>query len=437
MLSALNYAIEQVDPATLVDRSVRIARDSIVIKGINGGKIKLDNVDKVYVIGAGKASAGMANSLGAILGKKLTGGAITLPIGEKAKLRREFHSVIKVTEGAHPVPNTAGLTGAMQIIKVLGEAGSKDLVFMLISGGGSALLPLPAPGLKLSDKQRLTNMMLRSGATIRELNIVRKHLSGIKGGQLLNYSRGSRVVSLILSDVINDDLSSIASGPTSPDPSTFHDALKILRKYKLLKRTDPAVCHIIDGSKGRFKDTPKGGDPVFRRVHNVLIGNNQVACKAAARYIRRRRIFAEYLGSGFDGEARDYGGFLARLSGDLKSKGRRSFAVVLGGETTVTIKGTSGVGGRNQEAALACAIQQPSDVLVACMGTDGIDGSSDAAGALISDATSQLANRKKTNLLRLLNRHDSYHALKAAKSLIFTGRTGTNVNDIAIICSAD
>jgi glycerate-2-kinase len=244
-------------------------------------------------------------------------------------------------------------------------------------------------------------------------------------------------VSLILSDVINDDLSSIASGPTSPDPSTFHDALAILRKYKLLKLTDPAVCHIIDGSKGRVKDTPKEGDPVFDRVRNVLIGNNQLACKAVVRYIRKRRIFAEYLGSGFDGEAKDYGRFLARLSGDLKSKGRKSFAVVLGGETTVTIKGTPGTGGRNQEAALACVIQQPSGVLVACMGTDGIDGSSDAAGALVSAATSQIANRKKIDLLRHLNRHDSYHALKAAKSVIFTGRTGTNVNDVAIICSAD
>ena len=425
------------DPVTLVRRSVKINRDSIAVNGIKGEKIKLNGVDKVYLVGAGKASAGMADSLCAILGKKLALGAITVPVGEKGKLRREYRSVVEVTEAAHPVPDSAGLRGAEQIIKVLAGAGSNDLVFMLISGGGSALLPLPAPGLNLSDKQKVTNKLLRSGATIQELNTVRKHLSGIKGGQLLNYSKDARIVSLILSDVIDDDLSSIASGPTSPDASTFNDALRILKKYKLLDTGDPAVRHIINGSRGLVNDTPKAGDPVFSKVHNVLIGNNQVACMAATLYLRRCRISTEYLGSGFDGEARGYGCFLARLAGDLRGKRRKRFAVVLGGETTVTIRGTPGVGGRNQEAALSCAIQQPSGVLVACMGTDGIDGSADAAGSLISSATFQIANRKKINLLRHLDRHDSYPALKAANSLIFTGRTGTNVNDIAIISSLD
>ena len=437
MLSALNYALEQVDPATLVKRSVKVNRDSIAVNGIKGEKIKLDGIDKVYLVGAGKASAGMTDSLCAILGKKLTRGAITVPIGEKGRVRREFRSVVEVIEGAHPVPNSAALRGARQIIKVIAGAGSNDLIFMLISGGGSALLPLPAPGLKLSDKQRITNKLLRSGATIQELNTVRKHLSGIKGGQLLNYSKDAHIVSLILSDVIDDDLSSIASGPTSPDPSTFSDALGILTRYKLLDTGDPAVRHIISGSKGLVKDTPKAGDPVFSRVRNVLIGNNQVACRAAALYLRRRRIITEYLGSGFGGEAIEYGRFLARLAGDLNSNHSKRFAVVLGGETTVTIRGTPGVGGRNQEAALSCAIRQPSGVLVACMGTDGIDGSSDAAGSLISSATSKIAKSKKIDFLRHLGRHDSYPALKAANSLIFTGRTGTNVNDIAIISSVD
>jgi glycerate 2-kinase len=437
VLSALNYALEQVDPAGLVKSSVKVKGDSIAVKGIKGEKIKLKDFDKVYVVGAGKACARMADSLCVILGKKLTLGAITVPIGEKNKVKREFRSVLEVTEGTHPVPNSSGLRGAEKIIKVLDTASSNDLVFMLISGGGSALLPLPAPGLKLSDKQRITNKLLFSGATIREVNTVRKHLSGIKGGQLLRYSNYARVVSLILSDVIDDDLSSIASGPTSPDPSTFPDALKTLRKYNLVDPKDPAIRHIINGSRGLVRDTPKRGDPVFNRVHNILIGNNELACRAAVRFLRRSHISTEYLGSRFDGEAKEYGSFLARLAVDLKAQSRSRFAVVLGGETTVTISGTAGTGGRNQEAGLSCAIQQPLQILAATMGTDGIDGSSDAAGSLVSSATCQIANRKKIDLRLHLDRHDSYPALKAANSLIFTGRTGTNVNDIAIISSVD
>jgi glycerate-2-kinase len=437
ILSALNYALEQVDPATLVKSSVKTKGDSIAVKGIKDEKVKLKDFDKVYVIGAGKACARMANALCVILGKKLTLGAITVPIGERNKVKREFRSVLEVTEGAHPVPDSSGLRGARKIIKVLAKANTNDLVFMLISGGGSALLPLPAAGLKLSDKQRITNKLLFSGATIHEINTVRKHLSGIKGGQLLRYSNDARVVSLVLSDVIDDDFSSIASGPTSPDPSTFADALKTVRKYNLVNPKDPAIRYIINGSRGLVRETPKRGDPVFNRMHNILIGNNEVACRAAVRFLRSRQISTEYLGSRFDGEAKDFGSFLARLAVDMKRQSRARFAVVLGGETTVTIRGTAGTGGRNQEAGLSCAILQPLQLLVANMGTDGIDGGSDAAGSLVSSATSHIANRKKIDLRRHLDRHDSYPALKAANSLIFTGRTGTNVNDIAIISSVD
>lgn len=433
MLSALDYALERVDPAVLVKCSVKFDR-KLSVTGMKGDKITFDNVEKIYVVGAGKACARMTESLCSILGRRLTQAAITIPYGEKTKISQAFASVVKVTHGAHPVPDSSGLQGSKRILDVLAKASNKDIIFVLISGGGSALLPFPAPGLKLSDKQRMTNSLLRSGATIQEVNIVRKHLSAIKGGQLLRHTNNARVVSLILSDVIDDDMSSIASGPTYPDASTFSDALKIIKKYKLGNASDSAVNYIMNGTQGLVSDTPKPGDAVFDKVHNILIGNNEVACLAAVSHLRRHRIKAAYLGSRFDGEAREFGSFLARLADDLQTQGRTRFAVVLGGETTVMIEGAAGKGGRNQEAGLSCAIEGIRGPLVACIGTDGIDGKSDAAGSLVSSLTAELAKAKGIDLQQHLDRHDSYQALKAIHSLIFTGKTGTNVNDMAIIC---
>ena len=435
IVSALDHALRQVDPAVLVKRAVSFDSE-LTVTGIRGEKIVLQDIDDIYVVGAGKACARMAGTLSKILGHRLTQGAITIPHDENETFSRKFNSSIKVTRGAHPVPDNSGLEGSRRIIEVLAKATAADLVFVLISGGGSALLPLPAPGINLEDKQDITNRLLRSGAAIQEVNTVRKHLSAIKGGQLLRYINGARVVSLILSDVIDDDMSSIASGPTYPDSTTFADALAIVKKYRVAGRSDRASGYLVKGARGLVNDTPKPDDNVFKNVHNVLIGNNEVACTAAVKYLRRHGVNTVYLGSRFAGEARAFGRFLAHLTSDLTAHGRGSFAIVLGGETTVKIKGSAGIGGRNQEAALACATAVPSGTLVACMGTDGIDGSSDAAGALVSETSRLIAKRKKIDLERYLDRHDSYHALGKINSLIFTGRTGTNVNDIAIIYSA-
>jgi glycerate 2-kinase len=239
------------------------------------------------------------------------------------------------------------------------------------------------------------------------------------------------VVSLILSDVIGDDLGMIASGPTYPDSSTFADALKILRKYRV-EAPDAAAKLIAKGVKGKTAETPKPQDPIFSRIQNMLIGNNAIACKAAAGYLKKRGVKTVYLGSEFDGDAKEFGAFLARLTSGF---GRRDLAVVAGGETTVKLhRRKNGLGGRNQEAALAClATLDRQDVAVGCMGTDGMDGNSDAAGALLSPKTIVLA--RKMDLQRYLDMHDSYHALKKLRSLIFTGYTGTNVNDISICMS--
>jgi glycerate 2-kinase len=427
VLAALEAAIESVRPAALVRRAVKFNRE-LLVRDIHGRIVRLRKFDHVYIVGAGKASAGMADILCSILHGRVAAGAITVPRGVKAKIRG-----ISVTQASHPVPDRSGIEGTKKILNVLKKAGQGDLVFVLISGGGSALMPLPAAGMSLADKQNVTNLLLRSGASIHEMNAVRKHLSDVKGGQLLRHIDNScTVVSLIISDVVGDNLDVIASGPTSPDRSTFADALKIMKKYGI-KNPDAALAHIARGAKGGREETPKPRDPVFSHVHNMLIGNNSVACTGAVNYLKKHGVQAVHLGSEFDGEARDFGVFLAGLASDLGSK---PFAIVAGGETTVRLNRVgNGTGGRNQEAALACMMElRRNDLALACMGTDGIDGNSDAAGALVSPKTVTLA--KRMDLKKYLNSHDSYHAFKKLRSLIFTGYTGTNVNDIAIICKA-
>ena len=397
------------------------------MRDIYGNVEKLREFDRVYIVGAGKAASGMAYALSSILDNKVAAGAITVPRGTKAKIKR-----VLVTEASHPIPDDAGIEGTKKILSILRKADQNDLVIVLISGGGSALMPLPASGISLADKQKITSSLLRSGASIHEINSVRKHLSAVKGGQLLRHvNKSCTSLSLVLSDVIGDDLGIIASGPTYPDSSTFGDALNILRKYRI-ENPVTAIEYIAKGAKGEIEETPKPQQKLFSRTHNVLIGNNAFACKAAVGYLKKRGMYAVNLGSQFDGEAKEFGVFLARLTLGL---GEKRFAIVAGGETTVKLntRKNNGLGGRNQEAALACLAElDRHDVAIGCMGTDGIDGNSDAAGALISSKTILLA--KKMDLQKYLNMHDSYHAFKKLRSLIFTGFTGTNVNDIAIIC---
>lgn len=427
VIAALEAALKRVMPEVLVKHAVRFDKGDLLVCDVYGKNIRLSQFDRVYVVGAGKAAAGMANALYSIFGKKIVDGSITVPYRTNAKLE----GMLSVTLASHPVPDSSGIQGTKKILDVVGKARKGDLIFVLISGGGSALMPLPAPGISLADKRNITDQLLRSGATIHEMNSVRKHLSAVKGGQLLrSIDRSCTVVSLIISDVVGDDLGIISSGPTCPDDSTFQDALRILRKYKI-RKPDAVVERITRGSKGEVEETPKPNDPLFSRVHNVLIGNNAIACLGAVNYLKKRGIRAVHLGSEFDGEAMEFGKFMADLASDLDS---RSFAIVAGGETTVKLGRSSGVGGRNQEAALAYLTRARQGAVAAFMGTDGMDGNSDAAGALISPRTIALA--KKVDLEKYLRNHDSYHALKKLHSLIITGYTGTNVNDLAIVCNA-
>lgn len=413
--------------------------DGVSVRDIYGTVSRFRDFDKIYVAGAGKAVAAMTNALCALFGKTIAEGAISVPYGDRKNIKKSNRPIIAVTEAAHPVPDDSGLVGSKKVLRLLQKVRRNDLLFFLVSGGGSALLPHPAPGLGLSDKRRITDKLLRSGATIQEMNVVRKHLSSIKGGQILRQMGDScHVVSLILSDVIDDDLSSIASGPTCPDQSTFGDALRIVRKYRAASESDPAVKYLAEGTKGTRQETPKPGDPLFSRVHNVLMGNNALACSAAVNYLRSRALHTVYLGSRFDGEAKDFGTFLGQLASDLYRKSPAPFAVVLGGETTVSLgMNRAGTGGRNQEAALACAIQMKElPLAVVTMGTDGIDGNSRAAGAVVSSKTFLMVKKTELDPSKFLLLHDSYSAFRMLKSSIVTGRTGTNVNDIALICAA-
>lgn len=426
LLAALEAGIESVMPGALIRRAVKFDRE-LAVRDLRGKTIQIGKFDRVYIVGAGKAAAGMASALHTILHGRVVEGAITIPYGVRATIKG-----ISVTQASHPAPDRSGVEGTKKILAVMNKARPGDLIFVLISGGGSALMPLPAPDITLADKQKITDRLLGSGASIQEINAVRKHLSAVKGGQLLRHVDGCTVVSLIMSDVVGDNLGVIASGPTCPDSSTFQYALKILKKYSI-KGPDAALERITRGSKGKIEETPKPGDAIFSRVHNVLIGNNAIACMGAVDYLKKRGVRAVHLGSEFDGEAKKFGTFFARLASDL---GSQPFAIVAGGETTVRLsRSGNGTGGRNQEAALACIMElRRQDVTAAFMGTDGIDGNSDAAGALVSPKTIALA--KKLKLKKYIESHDSFSVIKKLHSLIFTGYTGTNVNDIAMICKA-
>jgi glycerate 2-kinase len=396
--------------------------------------------ESVYLIGAGKGTAKMASAISEILTDKISGGAITIPYGTACNI-----DGISVTHSSHPIPDAAGVKGTRKMIEILRKTSSSDLVIVLISGGASSLMPYPAKNLSLTEKQNISNSLILSGASIEEVNTVRKHLSRVKGGQLPRYkSRECQLVSLIISDVINDKLDVIGSGPTCPDSSSYEDAARVLKKYGLWNRQYQEVrTAIAEGLRKRRRETPKPGDTIFQRVANILIGNNNVACTAAARYLNSRGIQAHKLGTSFGGEAKVFGGKLANLAKEVQFE-NSPFAFVLGGETVVRVKKLkkNGVGGRNQEAVLAAAIRLEDfriekDTTILSVGTDGIDGNSEAAGAFVNSQVLSNIKRKHLDAYNFWKTHNSYGFFRQLNSLIITGKTGTNVNDISIICKAE
>lgn len=421
--------LQAVDPYEAVRRQVRIRRGRLTI-GSQG--YSLQQLNRIVVVGAGKASGRMAQALEAQLGARVETGLVVVKYGHGAPTKK-----IRIVEAGHPVPDQAGLQAGREIMAMIGVLQPDDLLIVLLSGGASSLLPAPASGISLKDKQETTKLLLRSGARIQEMNAVRKHLSCMKGGQLAA-ATSARVASVILSDVIGNDLGTIGSGPTAPDPTTFREAKTILERYGVAQKVPASVRRRMEaGLAETVAETPKPGDALFRRVDNVLIGDNQEAVDAAAKAARAQGLRTLVLSTTVTGEAREIAKLFGAMAREIEARGRpiaRPCCVIAGGEPTVTIRG-QGKGGRAQEFALAAALEIAglSAVWVAGFATDGTDGPTTVAGAVVDGETVSRAQRGKLNPFRALQDNDAYSFFKKLHGHIVTGPTGTNVNDLYLL----
>ena len=414
-LSIFGAALAAADPADAVQRRLE--------------RLDLSRFRRIYVLGAGKAGASMAQAAERVLGRRIAAGWVNVKDGHTATLRR-----IELRECGHPVPDERGVEGARRILEIASAAQKDDLVVCLISGGASALMPLPAEPITLEEKREVTRLLLASGADIHEINAVRKHLSKIKGGQLARAAAPAAVESLLLSDVVGDALDVIGSGPTAPDASTFNGAAAVLYRYGLMDRVPETVSErFARGGLGEIPETPKPGDPVFRRVRNTVVGSNRLALRAAARRARALGYHVMTLASEVQGETREVARMHAAIAREIACAGqplRRPACVITGGETTVTIRG-AGLGGRNQEFALAAAIDIAGlpDTAIFSAGTDGTDGPTDAAGAFADGETLG----RNPDARRYLDENDSFNYFAALGDLAITGPTNTNVMDVRLI----
>jgi glycerate 2-kinase len=385
--------------------------------------------DRVFLLAAGKAATTMAATVRKLLPVKLAAGIVVTKHGH---VTHRIPGCI-VLEAGHPVPDAAGLQAVRQVHSLLSDLNARDLLIVALSGGASALLSAPLPGLTLQDKQRTTELLLRAGAGIRELNAVRKHLSTLKGGRLAALAYPATVLSLVLSDVIGDPLDVIASGPTAPDLTTFADALAVLKKFDILDRVPASVrAHLERGEP----ETPKPGDEFFCSVHNIIVGSNRLALKAAQKKAKQLGYRPLILASTLEGEARDLGAIHAAILREIVEAAnplRAPACLLSGGEPTVTVRG-QGKGGRAQELALAAALSLHGlpDCLLLSAGTDGTDGPTDAAGAFVTGETVARAHKLALDPLQYLARNDAYRFFEAVGGLVKTGPTGTNVMDVNI-----
>jgi len=425
-LRIFQAALQAAEPSQAVLRHVR-CDGGVLVAGRR--RYPLRAFRNIYVIGAGKASARMAQAVEKLLGARITGGFINVKDGHGAPLRR-----IELNECGHPVPDHRGARGARRIAEIAGAAGPNDLILCLISGGASSLLPLAAAPVTLADKQKTTRLLLGCGAAIQELNCVRKHISLLKGGQLARLAYPARVLTLILSDVIGDPLDSIGSGPTAPDRSTFAEARAILEKYRIHGKVPASVRARLNAGA---EETPKPDDPIFENVQNLIVGSNRLAVDAALREARALGFRTLLLATALDGEAREVARVHAAIAHTIRATGqpvKPPACVISGGETTVTLRG-KGKGGRNQEFALAAvlALDGLRDVVILSAGTDGTDGPTDAAGAICDETTLARAAAQQLNASAFLADNDSYRFFEPLGDLIRTGPTGTNVADIQIV----
>ena len=420
-------SLRAADPAEAILRQVRV-KDDVLAAGRR--RYPLGKFERIFVIGAGKAGASMAQAVERLVGKRITAGLMNVKYGHIAPVRR-----IALNECGHPIPDANGIQGAERIARIAGDTTAHDLVICLISGGASALLPLPVEDVTLEDKQRVTEILLACGANIHEMNCLRKHLSRIKGGQLAALAYPARVLTLILSDVIGDNLDVIGSGATVPDASTFADARDVLDKYDLWNQVPGSVAkHLEDAAR----ETPKPGDAVFSRVQNLLVGSNRLAVDAAAQQARTLGYRTLILSTLIQGETSDVARMHAAIALEAAASGhpiRPPACIVSGGETTVTLRDDHGLGGRNLEFALAAAIDISGSpqITILSAGTDGTDGPTDAAGAIVDGHTVARAASLGFPAADYLARNDSYRFFEACGGLIKTRPTNTNVADVRLM----
>lgn len=425
--SARETALACIEAGIRAANPIRVLEDTISIDGadlvIQGDRYDLNEYSRIMILGGGKASEAVVSGLEALLGDRIDGGVIVTPNGDNG-------GAVERLPGDHPVPSDRGLDSTEQLLDRADQATRETLVLAPITGGGSALMPAPANPVSLDDLQSLTDDLLDSGATIEEINAIRKHLSVIKGGGLARAATPATVIGLLFSDVVGNDPGVIASGPTAPDPTTFAQAIEVLDRYGL-EAPDSIRDRLDQGRSGEIADTPDPADPIFDRVQNYILADGCTALKAARRTANDRGYQSVILAAGVTGEARESAKTHTAIAEECLQSGNPIDppAVLLsGGETTVTVRG-SGQGGPNQEFALQAALSHAGGITVASVDTDGLDGSTDAAGGL-TDATT-IDDERAARMA--LNRNDAYPFLKERTGLIITGPTDTNVNDLRVL----
>jgi glycerate 2-kinase len=432
-MALVDAALAAVEPGAALRRTAQLEGDSLLA----GGRRHDLGRGRVVVLGAGKAAVPMARALEALLGARIHRGLV---IAKRGQVTGALPRRIQVLEAAHPVPAADSLAAAEALVRTLSPPDAPpltkdDLVICLISGGGSALMTLPAPGVELEQLEALNALLLAGGVPINGVNAVRKHLSRIKGAQLARLAAPARVLSLILSDVVGSPLDVIASGPTAPDPTTFADALGVLDRHGLRSRTPISIVKHLEAAA---QETPKPGDLLFERVDNVIIGSNEVAAEAVAIKAEALGCNTAILSTCVEGEAREVGGVLAAVLREMAERQRplpRPACLVVGGETTVTLGDRPGAGGRNQELALAAALslQGLQDVALVALATDGNDGPTNAGGAVVDGGTVARGVAAGFDAAAHLDRHDAYPFFAALDDLLLIGPTGTNVNDLTLL----
>jgi len=428
-------SLRRVDPYEAVRRFVRLDGKRLLLhqEGEPEDVLDLQAFDRVFVVGGGKATAPMARAMEDILGERIKKGVINVKYGFAEKLLRT-----EIIEAGHPLPDQKGVEGAGKILNLLQSAGERDLVFSLISGGGSALLPLTAGTTTLAEKQALTQKLLDCGASIEEINTIRKHISLSKGGQLARAAFPATTVNLMLSDVVGDKMDVIASGPFVPDRSTFKEAAAIIEKYGLTDIPESIRVHLQKGVEGKIPETPKAGDLVFSRVHNRIVGSNLLALQAAKEEAEAMGYRTLILSSMIEGETKEAAKVHTAIAREIFASGqpiRAPACVISGGETTVTIRG-HGLGGRNQEFCLAAALDLmalPPRVVVLSGGTDGNDGPTAAAGAIVDTETVERGIQAGMNAAEYLRKNDSFRFFEKTGELLVTGPTKTNVMDVRLV----